>query len=641
MWLAADLVFGIFALARPQLALGFLLATLPLFAHRAPSPWRLHFVLLVLFFELAYLCRLRKPWKGAVEAVRGNPILLLGALYVAASLLSLSSLTPFALIEKHIYLLRILPLDALPNHLATTLSLPERSREYAALSALLTLQAFVFCLIVWREMTRDPGAGVRFAIALLAGVLVWSAIGLVEFFGGPRLGGLRGVYAAEFMEDSAPRLQSVSGNPGWFAQCLVFALPYVGVVLAGESARRLRVALAGFGVVLIQFVLLLTFQRGAWLASTIELGCLAAVFPSLVRRGPGRTAVPILSVVIRTGALIAVVVAIVTSLLYVSARTGRHPGGKVALTMYAERLHALTSSPQREPYARAAFEIGKLYPVLGGGSESFGFRYAQQYLLPTGRFFDVEPKIDPTSAHSVYLQTFAGKGIVGLTLLVAMCACALWACGRVLRSHERENRARRLFASMGGVSVVGFLAYGVVQEVFYVHTLQVLLFFSLGVVAAATQGVLTWPVSVRRALWILLAALFLIHLGYEHVYPGPARLVRSLVVQQGLYEQERDETGLLFQWTSSRAVLPVPGGTSVLTLEVRSRATSPQVVTVLMQEVPYGSYTLADDQWHRLRFLLPDSRDARRPRQVEIRVSPTFESGGRTLGVMVAGVTFR
>jgi hypothetical protein len=60
-----------------------------------------------------------------------------------------------------------------------------------------------------------------------------------------------------------------------------------------------------------------------------------------------------------------------------------------------------------------------------------------------------------------------------------------------------------------------------------------------------------------------------------------------------------------------------------------------------MQEVPYGSYTLADDQWHRLRFLLPDSRDARRPRQVEIRVSPTFESGGRTLGVMVAGVTYR
>ena len=300
MWLAADLAFGLCAFARPQLALGFLLATLPLFAHRAPSLWRLHFVLLVSFFELAYLCRLKRPWKGTVEAVRGNPILLLGALYVAASLLSLSSLTPFGLIEKHIYLLRILPLDALPNHLATTLNLPERSREYAALSAFLTLQAFLFCLIVWREMTRDPRAGVRFAVALVAGVFVWCAVGLVEFFGGPRLGGIRGVYAADTLVDVVPRLQSVSGNSGWFAQCLVMALPYVAVLMIGKSGRLLRLATTILAVCVVLFVLLLTYQRGGWVASVVELACLAVGSATVARHRSGCPAPRAAAVVRRT-----------------------------------------------------------------------------------------------------------------------------------------------------------------------------------------------------------------------------------------------------------------------------------------------------------------------------------------------------
>jgi hypothetical protein len=183
--------------------------------------------------------------------------------------------------------------------------------------------------------------------------------------------------------------------------------------------------------------------------------------------------------------------------------------------------------------------------------------------------------------------------------------------------------------------------YGVVQEVFYVHALQVLFFCSLGFVAAATQGLLTWPAAVRRTLWVLLAALFVIHLGYEYVYPGSTRLARSPVVPQGLYWQERDEDGVPFRWTSSQAVFPVPDGATVFTLQVRSLAPTKQVVTVLLRGIPYGSYSLEGGEWRRLRFLLPASDRAHRSLQVEVSVTPTFESGGRTLGIMVGGVGFR
>ena len=641
MWVAADLAVGLCTLWRPQLAIGLLLATLPLFAHRAPSPWRLHFILLVAVLELAYLGRLKKPWRGVVLAVRGNPILLLGALYVAASLLSLSSLTPFALIGKHIYLLRILPPEALPNHLATTLNLPERSREYAAVSAFLTLQAFLFCLVVWREMTRDPRAGARFAAALAAGALVWSGVGLAEFFGGLRLNLIRGIYAADTLLDVPPRLQSVSGNPGWFAQSLVMTLPYIPVLMTGKSARLLRLIMTAVAACVTLFVLVLTFQRGGWVASIVVLGSTAAAFASFAWHRSGRAAPRAATMVLRATAVLLVVAALAFGMLYVSVKLGIHPGGRAALASYSGRLPVLVNSPVRMLYASAALKLGMLYPILGGGSESFALRYTEQFFLPTGWYFDTPSKLDPTSAHNVYLQTFAGKGVVGLGLLVALCICALWACVRAqLRSNGRD-RLGLLIATMGGTSIVGFLVYGLAQEVFYVHALQVQFFFSLGVVAAATQGVITWPSVTRKTLWTLLAVAFVIHLGYEYVYPGPSRLVRPPVAPEGVSWQEPDENGVVFQWTSSQAVLPVPRGATAFVCRVRTIAPFKQVMTVFVKDIRVVTYTIEDHEWHRFQFIVPASRDVDEYRQVEIRVAPTWESGGRTLGVMLADIQFR
>jgi O-antigen ligase len=642
MWLAASVGLGFCTLVRPPLGIGVLLATLPLFAHRAPSPWRLHFLLLVGATELAYVCRVKKPWQGLARTLRENPVLLLGASYVVASFLSLSSLPLFALIGKHVYVLRTLSLDALPAHFATTVNLPERSREYAVLSPFLTLQAFVFCLMVWREITRTPQAGFRFAAALIAGVLIWSAVGLAEFYGGLPLSRFRGIYAADFTAPGeTPRLLSIAGNSGWFAQYLVFALPYVALLLVRQSARLLRLVVVGALVVLIEVVLVLTFQRGGWVASIAELCCLATASVIVTWRRSGRAAADSMIAVVRTLALIAVVVALVPSLLYVSVKTGLHPGGAAALADYSARFQSLTNSPERRPYASAAIDIGKLHPILGGGSESFALRYREQFLDPRGQYFDVQPKVDPTSAHNVYLQTFAGKGIVGLALLVAMCVCALWACTRTLLGSEGTDRLRLFYATTGGASIVGFLVYGLAQEVFYIHALQVLFFFSVGFAAAATHGVIRWPARVRRSLWIALLVLLLVHLGYEYVYPGPARLVRPIESETGLYGEERDENGVLFQWTSAKASIPVPDGASVFALRVRSRAPFEQVVTVLIGGVPCGTYTLEDHEWHRLRFLVEARRETRRVIQVEVRVAPTYESDGRTLGIMIAGAGFQ
>ena len=250
-----------------------------------------------------------------------------------------------------------------------------------------------------------------------------------------------------------------------------------------------------------------------------------------------------------------------------------------------------------------------LHPILGGGSESFALRYTQQFLMPTGWYDDSPSKLDPTSAHNVYLQTFAGKGVVGLGLLAAMCLCGVWACVRVLLRSDGKDRLRLHLATVGGTSIVGFLVYGLVQEVFYVHALQVLFFFSLGFVAAATQGVLTWPAAARKTLWTALVTVFVIHVGYEYVYPGPSRLVRPPVAPEGVSWQEPDENGVVFQWTSSRAVFPVPRGATMFVCRVRRLAPFKQVITVLVKDIPVVTYTLEDHEWHRFRFVVPASRE--------------------------------
>ena len=94
----------------------------------------------------------------------------------------------------------------------------------------------------------------------------------------------------------AGTLQSVAGNPGWFSQYLVYALPYALVLLAGSSATRLRLAALTILTGVTAFALLITFQRGGWVAGTIVLVYLAIVTSGVLARdvdaGPRSTKSP-------------------------------------------------------------------------------------------------------------------------------------------------------------------------------------------------------------------------------------------------------------------------------------------------------------------------------------------------------------
>ena len=154
-------------------------------------------------------------------------------------------------------------------------------------------------------------------------------------------------------------------------------LAAIGVILgvgfvwhAGDPARR---ALIGAATAVVGLALLLTESRGAWLAA----GCgLAVLLVGEVRRPAGR----VRWIALASAALLAVVLVVLVS----------------------------PSLGHRPHYWRAALSDARDYPQLGSGAGSFDDYWLEH------RGLEVEVR----DAHSLYLESLAELGPVGLALVL-------------------------------------------------------------------------------------------------------------------------------------------------------------------------------------------------------------------------------
>ena len=404
------------------------------------------------------------------------------------------------------------------------LLLSEGHREFSINAAALTLEGFVLALIVWREARASRVMAVRMAAAIVVGTTVSIGLGLLEVGGGVSLQPLRREDAGSVVL-RAGTLQSVAGNPGWFSQYLVYALPYALVLLAGSSATRLRLAALTILTGVTAFALLITFQRGGWVAGTIVLFYLAIVTPGVLARdvdaGPAGRRRP------WRGALYATAVILVVSALFSVWVARRNPAGEAFdRSAYLARLKSIASG-DRLPYAFAGLRIASLHPVLGAGHESFAYRYGIYFDRPGGPFYRSGIRVpDPASAHDVYLQTWAGTGTVGLELLLSIFVTAAVTAIRARRAPG-VGRVQLVVVTAAFGSLLGMACYGLVQEIFYVHALRLLFFVAVALIAAAGGDLVRWPPRVGFLLWTTLAATFAGHLVYEYISPGPDRLLQS------------------------------------------------------------------------------------------------------------------
>jgi hypothetical protein len=630
---AAALAVAVLAGARPQWTLTLLLAALPLATHHPATAPTVLLVVLTGVFQAAYAIRTRPSPRAAWRAVATQPLLLLSALFVVAAFLSLTAAPLASVWQEQLQSLRhVQSAYDLATRALSWLIYPEPRREFAIVSAVLTLQGFGLALIVWREARASTAMAVRMAAAITAGMVAVIVLGLLEVFAGVSLAPLRGDTAGSVAVRTG-MLQSVSGNPGWFSQYLVYALPYSLVLLAGVTATRLRLGVLATLAGAAAFSLLLVFQRGGWLAGLLVLAYIAYVAAQLVQSATSveraRRHLPWRMLIYATTLI---VVAGGFSLWL--ART-ISPGAVYNSSAYLDRLTSIASG-DRLPYTLAGLRITALHPVLGAGHESFAYRYAIYYDRPGGPFSDSTYRVPvPSSAHNVYLQTSSGTGLVGLAILIGLFATAAVTANRI-RRRPGASRAELAVVAAAFGSLLGMSFYGLVQEVFYVHALRLMFFVAVGLIAGLGADLVRWPARLPPVLWATLSLALVLHLVYEHVWPGPDRLL-SADEPTGLYAEDVQPQYRGMQWSAEEAAWPVPAGASRYAMRIRSFAPYPQDVEFESCDGSRSTTHLADHDWHEVSGSLTGCAPGN---HLRLRVTPTWSAPGdwRSLGVVTSGV---
>ena len=242
-------------------------------------------------------------------------------------------------------------------------------------------------------------------LATIAVVCAWS-LGLRAF------GGAGSYDVGSVSADATRRLAAPLGYSNGLG-----LLAAIGILLAAGLAVRLRKPVAVVPVLVLLPTLYFTYSRGAWLALAAGGVASLALAPPRLPRG----------VAIAAGAVL--VAAVVLALVSVGGPAGAmrkfSGAGPTVKANQQSRLLSLSGS-SRSQYWQVAWKEYASAPWLGSGAGSF-----QRHWL---RLRPAElPVLD---AHSLYLETLAEVGPVGLALLGALLslpvAAAIFARSRPL-----------------------------------------------------------------------------------------------------------------------------------------------------------------------------------------------------------------
>lgn len=608
---------------RPAWALGVLLAALPFFTRHPSTAAATGFIAIVAVFQCAWLLRRRPRLRAGAAAISGAPLLALALAFAAAALASLTALPLEGMWAEISTAFRMAAPTHWPGLVEGLVRHVEFRREFSVVSALLAVQAMGLAAIVHCETHSSPRVGRQLAFAILIGIAMFVGLGALEFAGMLELTAVRGTAGAVYRPGS---IQSTAGNPGWFTECVAYGLPYGLVLLSGRGrpvTRRLALAAWTAGLAV---ALLLGYQRGGWLTGLVLIGYIAAVAQTVEpeRAAGARRA--------RSAASVGLAALIALGLAGAYLVRAQPPTAEID---FAARARSILNG-DRLPYWQAAWRIWSLHPVLGGGHESFAYQYRRDF-GPGGVFEGTGVKVpDGASAHSIYMQTLTGTGVIGLGLLLAIFGVAAVTAWRVV--GVRLDNERRTVALGAAGSLLGVAVYGFAQEVFYVHALRLLCFAGIGLLSGASGGLLTWPPSVSRRLFAALGVAAALHVWYERAWASPERLLAPGVAA-GLFEEESNAGHESIRWTTEEAALPLLPGATRVDLDLRSAAPVPQQVTAAAcgRQI---TLELADPAWRRLSLHLGECPAGE---HLRLRITPAWRPPGdaRLLGVMTRPAVFR
>ena len=124
----------------------------------------------------------------------------------------------------------------------------------------------------------------------------------------------------------------------------------------------------------------------------------------------------------------------------------------------------------RLPLWRDALQMAADRPVSGFGPETFSIVFPRFESLELARSY---PDFYHESPHNIFLDTFAGEGLIGLAVLLSLCGLGAWSASKAWRSGH--PLAAPLSAALAGLLVAQQFSVFVFTTSLYFHLLIALL----------------------------------------------------------------------------------------------------------------------------------------------------------------------
>lgn len=434
----------------------------------------------------------------------GSTVIYAILLYATISLLSLISLPwPYTLEALH------------NSSLHDLLQVSEHSLLYPIQSAFLTILAVALGIQIATFCKHCPTHRHTFAVAILLGLVNSIFIGLADYYEVISLAGFRDLDPIVNPGGIQFRLQSFFAHSGWFAEYITLTIPFTLALLCKRWSFWFRVVLILCIMLLGEFTLILTYQRGGWLSYPLTLLVIwtALYVTRRIEKGEYSFIKAVKSSALKI--IISLPLTIALSLLLVTQLKKEYNNTEV-MHSYFDRFKAIGHTSDRTDFFYAGVLIGLQHPILGAGCESFASEFERLFEDPAGKYYKKFTLPLHGSAHNVYAQTFAGKGFLGLGALLWCCISTLLALGYLREKHALPLE-QQVYILLGASFTAAFLIYGNVQEIFYIQSLQYLFFIALGITASAIP-----EHSIRlknNTACILLVAIGL-HIAWEFIWPA-------------------------------------------------------------------------------------------------------------------------
>lgn len=599
---------------KPVWALSALMVLLPVLGNR-PTTEQFHLLLMMsaavnLTLAIKHLRTKRSSVDDSVQkAVFAHPLMLMALIYFLASVASLTSL-PWKQLLLEYQAAGGPGLKLTPYQLRYFLSLNETSYAYSILTVLLTQQAILLAFFVHVYVQKAGRHARVFCVSLAAGLVLTLFAGVLDFYHLINLESVRPLDPNINPGRIQVRLQSFLGHSGWLAEYIVLTIPYA-LILLFKGRTRLRLSLLIFMLMLGVYVTALTFQRGGWItfAVTLLLVCFS-IFLAHSNVDGAQGFAQIKAASLKAVSLFVLILVVPLAVLYGVNRAESGAQNGRGNELYTQRLVEIKNVSERTVFFKAGYRLGLLHPFLGGGSEGFGFLYKKEFLDPEGRYVNDPIPLGTLSstAHNVYMQTFSGKGLWGLVLLL-LPVLSMIASGIGLLKREDVTAEQRLIILLSICAACAFLIYGNMQEFFYIQSLQYIFFITLAVFSSALSAQQNLERRHTKFLWIFLAVGLAAHVAWEYGFPGHARKTWQGRPLYGCYEREVDPVTGRFNWCgqSFRQKFPINNLNGQQTVLVSFGITNPRPDPPLVNlRVELAAQEVANYRLHaNARYFLP------------------------------------